>query len=85
MHHNFGNAPAVFKQLIQSIFVYCQSVIILSPLDVLYSPRSVKKPVKLSQRRLKPATGIRYLFEGFYTNTRSENIHGYHEEICQYV
>ena len=73
-HHDSGNAPAVFTQLIQHIFVYCRIFFIISsPRDVLYSPRSVKKPVKLSQRRLKPATGIRYLFEGFYTNTRSEN------------
>jgi hypothetical protein len=47
--------------------------------------RSIKKPVKLSQRGLKPVTGIRYLFEGFYTNTRSEKVHGHHKEICQYV
>lgn len=28
---------------------------------------------------------IRYLFEGFYTNIRSENSHEYYKEIPQYV
>ena len=28
--------------------------------------------------RLKPGTGTRYLFEGFYTNIRSVNSYGYY-------
>jgi hypothetical protein len=37
------------------------------------------------KKGLNPVTVIRYLFEGFYTNTRSEKLHGHHKEICQYV